>query len=53
MRPAEGTCGFGVFMKALEECAFTGKPKRLWEELSLELSPKKQYKILLLLRIII
>eukprot|EP00435_Cladocopium_sp_Y103_P013542 s848_g3.t1 len=29
-----GTCGFGIFMKALEECAFSGKAKSLWEELS-------------------
>lgn len=28
-----GTCGFGVFMQVLEECAFGGKAKVLWEEL--------------------
>jgi len=29
-----GSCGFGMFMKALEECAFGGKPRALWDELS-------------------
>ena len=29
-----GTCGFGIFMQALQECAFNGKAKVLWEELS-------------------
>lgn len=29
-----GNCGFGMFMKALEECAFGGKPRALWDELS-------------------
>ncbi|CAJ1452295.1 unnamed protein product, partial [Effrenium voratum] len=29
-----GTCGFGMFMKVLEECSFGGKAQPLWQELS-------------------